>query len=137
MILVDTSVWVAYSRGEIPPFPAQVWEHLAICGPVLQEVLQGLKSPAEQKFFRDAFASLIRLCDPLPESVFVEAAAIYSLGRRLGFTVRKSADCLIAAIAITSGAELWHRDRDFDTIARFTNLRLVPPTSSPESPRRG
>lgn len=32
-------------------------------------------------------------------------------------------DCLIAAIAIESGVELWHLDRDFEAIAAFTPLR--------------
>jgi predicted nucleic acid-binding protein len=33
-------------------------------------------------------------------------------------------DCLIAAIALDNGATIWHRDRDFDNIAQFTNLKL-------------
>lgn len=137
MILVDSSVWIDVFRGVLPPVPDPLWPHLAICGPVLQEVLQGLRAPANQKYYLDAFSSLVRLCDPLPESVFVEAAAIYAQGRRLGFTVRKPTDCLVAAIAIASGAELWHRDRDFDILARFTPLRIFTATSSPGSPRRG
>jgi predicted nucleic acid-binding protein len=36
--------------------------------------------------------------------------------------IRSSADCLIAAIAIANGIPVWHRDRDFATIARFTLL---------------
>ncbi|MBA3764697.1 MAG: PIN domain-containing protein [Actinobacteria bacterium] len=33
-------------------------------------------------------------------------------------------DCLIAAVAIRSGATVLHSDRDFDAIARHTELRI-------------
>jgi predicted nucleic acid-binding protein len=54
---------------------------------------------------------------------FLAAAAIYRDGRRRGYTIRSTVDCLIAAVAVENGASVWHRDRDFDAIARFTNLR--------------
>jgi predicted nucleic acid-binding protein len=34
-------------------------------------------------------------------------------------------DCLIAAIAIEHQVPVWHRDRDFTAIARFTALETV------------
>jgi len=33
-------------------------------------------------------------------------------------------DCLIAAIAIDNGVAIWHRDRDYDAIAKYTPLRI-------------
>ena len=33
---------------------------------------------------------------------------------------------LIAAIAIEYGVAVWHRGRDFDAIAEFTELQVVP-----------
>jgi predicted nucleic acid-binding protein len=36
-------------------------------------------------------------------------------------------DCLIAAIAIENGVPIWHRDRDFGAIARYTGLRVAVP----------
>jgi predicted nucleic acid-binding protein len=65
-----------------------------------------------------------RLSDPLPSELFVNAAEIYRQGRRRGMTIRSAADCLIAAIALENDATVWHRDRDFDTIAQFTNLKV-------------
>ncbi|MGZ5294241.1 MAG: PIN domain-containing protein [Actinomycetota bacterium] len=35
-------------------------------------------------------------------------------------------DCLIAAVAIREGATVLHADRDFDVIARHTDLRIEP-----------
>ncbi len=40
------------------------------------------------------------------------------------FTVRKTNDCLIAAIAIESDYVLLHKGKDFTTIAECTILKL-------------
>jgi predicted nucleic acid-binding protein len=57
--------------------------------------------------------------------LFVAAAEIYRQGRRRGITIRSSTDCLIAAIAIDYGIPVWHRDRDFRAISRYTALEAV------------
>jgi hypothetical protein len=58
-------------------------------------------------------------------SDFEVAAAIYRECRRSGRTVRRLPDCLIAAIALRSGARLLHRDADYDAIAEVVPLRVV------------
>jgi predicted nucleic acid-binding protein len=35
-------------------------------------------------------------------------------------------DCLIAAVAIRNGVSVLHRDRDFEVIARHTDLKVLP-----------
>ena len=57
---------------------------------------------------------------------YEEAAHIYRACRAGGETVRQTTDCLIAAIVIRAGAALLHNDRDFEVIARHTDLRLYP-----------
>ena len=52
------------------------------------------------------------------------AAALYRRCRRQGETVRKLLDCLIAAVAIRAGTPILHNDRDFDVLARHTELQL-------------
>jgi predicted nucleic acid-binding protein len=98
--------------------------NLVTCGPIAQEVLQGLRESPLSEPFRESFAGIPRLSDPLPFGTFVEAAEIYSHGRRRGYTIRSSTDCLIAAIAIQNDVPVWHKDRDFTVIARFTRLRV-------------
>jgi predicted nucleic acid-binding protein len=88
-------------------------------------VFQGLRQGRASDAFRESFLALPRLCDPLTWDVYAEAAEIYRDGRRRGFTIRSSTDCLIAAIAIENDALVWHRDRDFDDIATYTRLRAV------------
>lgn len=56
---------------------------------------------------------------------FEAAAGIYRTCRTGGQSVGRLADCLIAAVAIRTGLEVLHRDRDFDAIARNTALRVV------------
>jgi predicted nucleic acid-binding protein len=126
MILVDTSIWIELLAAK--PRNAIREEDLlrfVTCGPVVQEVLQGLRPGLQSDAFRTAFLAIPVLCDPLPLRLYVSAAEIYRLGRRRGITIRSSADCLIAAIAIDHGVPVWHRDRDFSAIAKYTALEAV------------
>ena len=125
MILADTSVWIALINGHIPPPPEGVFGDLVTCGPVVQEVLQGFRDQNAKRSFEQAFDSIPRLADPMPESLFRAAADIYLQGRRQGITIRSSTDCLIGAIALEHGVPVWHRERDFDKIARLTGLRTI------------
>lgn len=59
-------------------------------------------------------------------SDFEHAAALYRRCRAGGETIRTLNDCLIAAVAIRAGATVLHSDRDFDAIARHTELRIEP-----------
>jgi predicted nucleic acid-binding protein len=122
-LLVDTSVWIAILRGEVQVNRASYREFFT-CGPVVQEVLQGFgENPLVAKY-EESFLNIPRLSDPLPAELFVVAADIYRQGRRRGLTIRSATDCLISAIALANGATILHRDRDFDHIAQFTNLRV-------------
>jgi predicted nucleic acid-binding protein len=65
------------------------------------------------------------LSDPLPLSTFLEAAEIYRTGRRKGYTIQAAADYLIAAIAIANRVPVWHLNRDFSVIAKYTSLTTI------------
>lgn len=125
MILVDTSVWVdLLGRSARAVVEERELLTFATCGPVLQEVFQGLRQSSASDHFRSAFLALPILSDPVPARLFVAAAEIYRSGRQRGFTIRSSADCLIAAIAIENGVPVWHKDRDFTAIAKYTGLQV-------------
>lgn len=128
MILVDTSIWIELlAQKPVRPIREEVLLRFVTCGPVLQEVLQGLRPGGESDGFRSRFLAIPVLSDPVPIGLFLSAADIYRQGRRRGITIRSSTDCLIAAIAIENRVPVWHRDRDFDAIARFTGLEVVRP----------
>ena len=126
MILVDTSIWIELLAGR-PRYVIREddLQRFVTCGPVVQEVLQGLRPGLQSDAFRAAFLAIPVLSDPVPLGLFIAAAEIYRQGRRRGITIRSSADCLIAAIAIEHGIPVWHRDRDFSAIARYTALAAV------------
>lgn len=123
MILVDTSIWIELLNRKIrTQIPERELLQFRTCGPVLQEVLQGMRNHPAEDAFRQVLLSLAVLSNPLPSSTFIFAAEIYRMGRRKAYTVRSSIDCLIAAIAIENRATVWHRDRDFELIAKYTGL---------------
>ena len=128
MILVDTSIWIEMLSGRLGRNISE--PHLfnfLTCGPVAQEVLQGLRPTPQADAFRDDFLALPVLSDPLPNSLFLAGSDIDRVGRDKGRMIRSSADYLIAAIAIENRVSVWHRDRDFEAIASFTTLRIAHP----------
>ena len=126
MILVDTSVWIGLLNGPLRRgVSADDLAGFLICGPTAQEVLQGLRPVPASRAFRQAFLALTRVGDPLSLPTFLAAVDIYREGRMKGITIRSATDCLIAAIAIENDVPVWHHDRDFDAIAKYTRLRVV------------
>lgn len=125
MILVDTSVWIELLGGRGNRIGPDDLLGCATCAPVVQEVFQGLRISPDSEAFRSAFLAVPCLSDPLELRLFLAAAEIYREGRRRGYAIRSSADCLIAAIAIDNRVPVWHRERDFSFIARYTPLRAV------------
>jgi predicted nucleic acid-binding protein len=53
------------------------------------------------------------ICFEISYSTFIKAANIYRYLRKKGITIRKSNDCIIAAVAIQADIPLLHSDRDF------------------------
>jgi predicted nucleic acid-binding protein len=128
LILVDTSVWVDFLRGTNSPERRALHaliereEDLALTGIVLTEVLQGVKS---DKDFRELQGYLLEFPFFQPDSVetYLHAARIYRDCRKKGKTVRKTVDCIIAAVCIEHGLTLLHKDSDFSRIEACTRLR--------------
>ena len=125
MTLVDTSVWIQVFRRR-NPLDLEVLvplDEVAVCLPVIQEILQGFR---DEHFFRVARAALLAIPvveSPLDREVFLEAADLFRRARRAGLTVRSSVDCLIAACAIRNDFVVLHHDRDYSALARVSPLR--------------
>lgn len=131
MILLDTSVWVDYLRGAETPATHDVrrrladsFDEIAICEPIAMELLAGAGTD-------HALDRLERLVNGLPSLAveastdFRDAAAIYRATRRAGSTVRSLTDCVIAAIVLRHAALLVHKDVDYETIGRVTDLQQI------------
>ena len=125
MVLVDTSVWIEVFRTSTRlDFDSLVgFDEVVTCLPVLQEVLQGFNAEPAFTKARQAMLALPIVESPLGRDVFLHAVDLYRASRRIGLTVRSSADCVIAACAIRHHLEVLHLDRDFDVLAQVSPLR--------------
>jgi predicted nucleic acid-binding protein len=129
VILADTSAWVEYLRATGSAVHQRLrallaaGEALAVTDVVLMEVLAGAADDVHRDRLR-----LLAGCEYLPVEApadYEQAADLYRLCRARGVTVRRLPDCLIAVVALRSGAAVLHADRDFDAIARCAPLQIV------------
>jgi len=129
LILVDSSVWVDYFRGNTTPQTDRLdlllgREPLAIGDLILAEVLQGFDSDRDFRQARRVLTSLL-VVDLGGLEIAIQAAKNFRILRRRGVTIRKTIDTIIATRCIESGYELLHSDRDFDPFAAYLGLRVA------------
>ena len=124
MVLVDTSVMVAFLRG-VEERQVQALEDIIKRGIpfginhyIYQEIIQGAKSKSE-------FNLLIKYLETQRfydlrngRKSFEAAAKLYFNCRRKGVTVRSTIDLLIAQTAIENELFLLHHDKEFSNIAK-------------------
>jgi len=131
MIIVDTSTWIDFFRGNERASALYLRRLLGASGPValtepvIMELLAGCRDDPEVAATRRRLLGLPLLRVGGLET-YERAAAVERACARSGEPVRDGMDCLIAAVAIGQDATLLHADRDFDTIARHTELRIEP-----------
>ena len=126
MILVDTSAWIEFLRDTGSAACERVETlldaEIATCDAVRMEVLAGARDERHLQSLRGLLARAILI--PTSPRDYDNAAALYRQCRRKGETVRKSIDCLIAAVAISAEVPILHNDGDFDVLARHTPLQV-------------
>jgi len=131
MVLVDTTVWIDFFADRPEPHVSALQEliendeDLCLCGLILAEVLQGIRSDSDYRKTKDYFNALILL--PVHQATFVRAAGTYRSLRKKRITIRRPMDCMIASVAMEHGLPLLHNDRDFDQIAKHSKLKIMKP----------
>ena len=128
MILVDSSVWIDYFKGTVTAQTERLDqllgnEPLAIGDLILTEVLQGFHKERDFNDARKMLTSLI-VVELGGQEIAIQAAQNFRTLRRLGVTVRKTIDTVIATRCIKSEYDLLHNDRDFDPFAKHLGLRV-------------
>lgn len=127
MVLVDTSIWIDFFQAPESDSAATlellISDHnrVALCGIVLQEVLQEIREPKSFALVRERLLKF-----PFLESqreTWLLAASLYRDLRATGITL-PSVDVSIAAIAIQNDMPLFTRDRHFAEMAKVSGLRL-------------
>jgi predicted nucleic acid-binding protein len=128
-VIVDTSAWVAFIGG-IDGAPSRavrraVDQGVAMTTDVIRlEVLAGARGGATVATL-GAMLDGCRQLDQEPRTDVEAAATLYRACRRAGETIRSLNDCLIAAIAIRNDVPVLCEHRDFDAIARHSDLQVV------------
>ena len=132
MLLVDSSVWIDWLRGSDTDAVRFVQaresrEELALTQMIYLEVLQGVSSQRQFAATQKVLGAQSMLLPQDGMETFEAAAQLYRQARTQGLTIRKSTDCLIAAIALEHGALLVHNDRDFLALAQaLPQLQVYP-----------
>ena len=120
MILVDTSIWIDVFRDASQSrrtdlLAALGGEEILLTRFTELELLQGCRDEREWNLL-EGYLSTQDYLEAL-STTWVAAARIYYDLRRVGLTVRSPIDCCIAQAALDEDVMLFHRDRDFETIA--------------------
>ena len=129
MIVVDTTVWIDFLEARNTQYDRKLkaliedGTSVGLTDLIYGEILQGIRDDAKFSQIREMLQAfpILRVRGL---RTFEHAAAIYRACRKRGLTIRSTIDCIIAATCIESGAELYHNDRDFETIASLHNLRI-------------
>jgi len=128
MILVDTSVWIDFLRGANSAHRLILHrlidekEDISITGIILTEILQGIERDGDFQAIREYLLEF-PIYDAKGIGTYLKAAQIYRDCRKKGKTIRKTVDCVIAAVCIENDLILLHKDRDFDLIEGYTKLK--------------
>jgi predicted nucleic acid-binding protein len=129
LIIVDTSVLINLLRGRTTVATERLIQieredtpfHIpAIC---CQEILQGAKDEREWEFLHRNISTQRTLVPEDPLQAHIAAARIFFECRRKGMTVRSTADCIVAQLALENDADLLHDDEDFERIAKIRPLK--------------
>lgn len=117
-VLPDTCAWIEYFKPGASTLK-QTLERLLLdddvfmCGPVLYELAQGMKSDKEKNAVMDALNSLEYI--ETSRDLWIKAGELSSALRREGKTIPFS-DILIAAITIENNLSILTFDKHFEEI---------------------
>jgi predicted nucleic acid-binding protein len=129
MVLIDTSVWVEYLRGNNKEIVESVkglirTRRAVLCGIVLSELLTGVRT----KKSRDTLKETLDALDyaEVSKETWILAGEMANGLKRQGISVPLS-DLILAALSIENDSELYTLDSHFD---RIHGLNRFKPTKS-------
>jgi predicted nucleic acid-binding protein len=135
-LLVDTSVWSLFlrrrKRNDDDPYVVRLRYHLGgedcihLIGPVLQELLDGVREPKQFDILRD-YLDPFPLID-LTRQDFIEASRLRNHCRSRGIQASPT-DFLISIACIRRNYPLLTADDEFRHIAAYSKLTLLPVNS--------
>jgi predicted nucleic acid-binding protein len=125
-LLLDTCAWVEYFKPRPSSLKQTVedlllTEKIYVCGPVLYELSQGVKSEKEKALLANAFAALVYV--EMDEALWFKAGELSAFIRKQGKTIPFS-DILIASLAVEYDLAILTLDKHFEQIP---GLKLYSP----------
>ena len=115
-------------REELEPLMTRAL--VGICGVTELEMLYSARNIQERARMKEQLEASLDQIDP-PEDIWEQAAEIQeALTEQAQHRSASIPDLIVAATGRARGLEILHYDRDFDTIARFTDQParwIVPP----------
>lgn len=129
-ILIDTSAWVDFFRGNSKN--ADILQQLietekaCICGVIIYELMQGAKSTAEASRLSELLTSLPYF--EMNPALWVKAGEISAELRAKGLSLPMS-DIIIGVIALHNGLEVFTSDNHF---ASIPGIKLYEQRESPQ-----
>lgn len=129
MILVDSSVWIAYFNGtptaQTDLLHGLLGQELVVIGDlILTEVLQGFRRERDYRKARQLLDTLI-VKEMLGKYLAVKSAQNYRKLRKKGVTAKKTIDVIIATFCIENKLPLLHSDKDFAPMVKHLGLKSV------------
>lgn len=125
-LLLDTCAWVDYFKSRSSSLKQAVEELLLteqvyVCGPVLYELSQGIKSEKEKALLTSAFTALVYV--EMNEALWFKAGEVSTLVKKQGKTIPLS-DILIASLALEHGLTILTADKHFEQIPGLRLYKL-------------
>lgn len=126
MTLIDTSVWIDYFNGndtdETNQLDTLLYDGEAVMGDLIfLEILQGFRSDQQYETVRRKLAKLERY-ELFGDAMVLPCAQNYRTLRKLGITIRKTPDVIIATYCIENSVPLLFSDRDFRPFVQHLGL---------------
>ncbi len=128
-VLVDTCVWSRVLRADKPDTVLSdrlreliLGNRVVVIGPILQEILSGVKIRREFISLREHFAAFDTL--PITEEIYVKAAEYYNLCKAHGVN-GGHVDFLIGAVVVHYGCALLTVDSDFRMFGKYVPLKFL------------
>jgi predicted nucleic acid-binding protein len=128
MVLVDTSVWIAFFR-EKTSTAAQALDTLleegevCICGLIEAELIPGLRQDDRSRV-RSLLAGVYQI--EIPPDIWSDIIKIQEHALAQGLGPFSIPDLLLSSLAIRNSHSVFSLDRHFKDIARLTGLTLWP-----------
>jgi predicted nucleic acid-binding protein len=124
-LLVDSSVWIAHYRDELPPellrvfTPALQDGRVVLAPPIWLELIVGFRSPKEKEHLENVRLSAHWL--EMPADIWIRAGRNAERLHAAGVVLRMP-DLLVLTLADALDLKLLHCDKDFDRALRLRDF---------------